>query len=67
MIVAMVLVSAVVGLLAVAGMVASAVPLWISLLAYPAVGSLTLLFTAALWNIRTSQTRQSNSMVRAHS
>lgn len=51
----MVLVSAAVGMLAVAAAVALSLPTWIVLACYPAVCSLTLLLSAALWNIRTQQ------------
>ncbi|MES2541489.1 MAG: hypothetical protein V4720_15915 [Pseudomonadota bacterium] len=55
MIAGMVLVSAMVGIAAVATTVALSLPTWAIVLSYPAVCSLTLLLTAALWSIRSRQ------------
>jgi hypothetical protein len=54
MIAGFVLVSAMVGMIAVGLTVALSLPLWITLAAYPAISSLTLLMAAALWNIRST-------------
>lgn len=48
--------SAVIGMVAVAATLVMSMPLWMTLLAYPAVCSLTLLLTAALISIRSGQT-----------
>ncbi|MDP3194734.1 hypothetical protein [Tabrizicola sp.] len=51
----MVLVSAVVGMGAVAMTMALSLPTWAVVMSYPAVCSLTLLMTAALFSIRSRQ------------
>ena len=54
MIAGFVLVSAVVGMIVTGLAVVFSLPLWVTLAAYPAVSSLTLLMLAALWNIRST-------------
>lgn len=54
MIAGLVLVSTVVGMIVMGLTLAFSFPLWISLLAYPVVGSLTLLMAAAWWNLRST-------------
>lgn len=51
----MVLVSAVVGMGAVAVTLALSLPIWAVVISYPVVCSLTLLMTAAVWSIRSRQ------------
>lgn len=63
MLAGLVLVSSFAGILAVAACLALSTPLWAALIAYPAVCSLTLLLTAALWSIRSVELGQP---VRAH-
>ncbi len=60
----MVLVSAVVGLAAVAMTLALSLPIWAVVISYPAVCSLTLLLTAALWSIRARQSVPSERTLR---
>jgi len=54
MIAGFVSVSAVVGMIVMGLTVAFSLPLWITLAAYPAISSLTLLMAAAPWNIRST-------------
>lgn len=61
----MVLVSAMVGMGAVAVTLALSLPLWTVVISYPAVCSLTLLLTAALWSIRARQSVQAEQAIRA--
>ena len=61
----MVLVSAMVGMGAVAMTLALSLPMWTVVISYPAVCSLTLLLTAALWNIRSRQTVRADQALRA--
>lgn len=42
--------------------VALSLPLWVTLTAYPVVCSLTMLFLAALWNIRSAAPARSESL-----
>lgn len=65
MMVGMVLVSAMVGMAAVGMTLALSLPVWTVLISYPAVCSLTLLLTAALWNIRSRQTVRADQPLRA--
>lgn len=51
----MVLISAVIGMGAVALTLALSLPVWAVVISYPAVCSLTLLMTAAVWSIRSRQ------------
>jgi hypothetical protein len=60
-----VLVSAVVGLAAMVATVAVSAPILATLVAYPAVCSLTLLLMAALWNIRSVNLHPRDSFFRA--
>jgi hypothetical protein len=60
-----VLVSAVAGLAAMVATVALSAPMLATLIAYPAVCSLTLLLMAALWNIRVVNLRPGNICFRA--
>jgi hypothetical protein len=55
MLAGMVIVSAKVGVIATAAAFVMSAPAWVALAIYPVVCSLTLLITAAVWNIRTSQ------------
>lgn len=55
MIAGLVLVSAVVGMGAVAVTLALSLPIWAVVISYPVVCSLTLLTTAAVWSIRSRQ------------
>lgn len=61
----MVLVSAMVGMMAVATTLALSLPLWTVVISYPAVCSLTLLLTAALFSIRARQSVQAEQPLRA--
>jgi len=61
----MVLVSAIVGMTAVATTMALSLPVWTIVISYPAVCSLTLLLTAALWNIRAREPVQAEQPLRA--
>lgn len=61
----MVLVSAIVGMTAVATTMALSLPVWTVVISYPAVCSLTLLLTAALWNIRAREPVQAEQPLRA--
>lgn len=61
----MVLVSAIVGMMAVATTMALSLPVWTVVISYPAVCSLTLLLTAALWNIRAREPVQAEQPLRA--
>jgi hypothetical protein len=54
--------SAVIGMLAVAATLVMSMPLWMTLLAYPAACSLTLLLTAALISIRSGQAARQRSV-----
>jgi hypothetical protein len=63
MLAGMVLVSAVVGMVAVAATLVLSLPTWMTLLAYPGVCSLTLLFTAALWSIRSDRAARDHRLV----
>lgn len=60
-----VLVSAIAGLAAMVGAVAFSASILTTLVAYPAVCSLTLMITAAVWNIRAIHTRKADSLSRA--
>jgi hypothetical protein len=55
MIAGLVLVSAAVGIIAISVMAAMSMPIWVVLLAYPAICSLTLLSAASVWSIRGGQ------------
>ena len=65
MLAGLVLFSAIVGLGAVAATVALSLPTWLVIASYPAVCSLTLLLTAAFWNLRATQTDARRQFVRA--
>lgn len=54
MIAGFVLLSAAIGMVVMGLTVALSLPLWVSVIAYPVVCSLTLLLLAALWNIRSN-------------
>lgn len=62
MIAGMVLVSAAVGMGAVAMTLALSLPMWAVLLSYPAVASLTLLLTAAMSSIRSRSLQAQRSL-----
>ncbi len=47
-----VLLSAAIGMVAVGATIVLAMPIWVTLAAYPAICSLSLLLCAALWTIR---------------
>lgn len=64
MIAGMVLVSAVVGMAAVAATLALSLPTWAVVMTYPLVCSLTLLLTAALWSIRSRQSVHADQALR---
>lgn len=64
MLAGLVVVSAVVGLSAMAAMFALALPTGMILLSYPVVCSLSLLMMAALWNIRSVQARAVDQVLR---
>ena len=55
MIAGLVLLSTAVGMAAVATALTLSLPLWVTLVAYPVVCSLTLLLTAALFSLRSGQ------------
>lgn len=59
-----VLVSAVAGMAATAVAAALSAPVLATMVAYPAVCSLTLLLMAAVWNIRSVQMRQTDRYFR---
>lgn len=61
----LVLVSALVGLMAVAATFALGLPTWMMLAAYPLVCSLTLLM-AAVWNVRMVQVRPVDRALHPH-
>ena len=63
MIAGLVLVSTAVGLMAMAMAVALSVPVWVALLGYPVVCSLTLLLAATLSALRSTQVEQSVQML----
>lgn len=65
MLAGMVLLSMAVGLVAIGASLALAVPTWIALAAYPVVCSVTLLITAALWNLRTSAVGSNQPLARS--
>lgn len=65
MMVGMVLVSALIGMAAVGMTLALSLPMWTVVISYPTVCSLTLLLTAALWNIRSRQTVRADQPLRA--
>lgn len=67
MLVGNILLSAAVGMIFLCTAIALSVPLWIALVAYPAITSLTLLFCAAAWNIRTSTTASKDQLARQYS
>lgn len=62
-----VLLSAAIGMVFMAATVALSLPVWISVAAYPAICSLTLLLCAALWNIRTGAGVQRDRIARSYS
>jgi membrane protein implicated in regulation of membrane protease activity len=64
MIAGMVLVSAVVGMAAVATTLALSLPTWAVVMTYPVVCSLTLLLAAALWSIRSRQSVHAEQALR---
>lgn len=57
MLAGLVLMSAMIGLVAVSGALALSVPTWVALMLYPAVCSLSLLSLAAIGNLRTGSSR----------
>lgn len=57
-----ILLSAAIGMVAMAATVALSLPMWITLVTYPAICSLTLLLCAAVWNIRTSAPARSDRL-----
>lgn len=65
MIAGQVLVSAVAGFAATVATVALSAPIMATLVTYPAVCSLTLLLTAAVWNIRAVHLRPGDGFFRA--
>jgi hypothetical protein len=67
MIAGLVLISAAVGMVAVVGGAMLSLPTWVIVLSYPMICSLTLLFAAALWNIRLGQPARIQQSLRAHS
>lgn len=64
MIVGLVLVSAVVGKIAVVAALALGLPTWMVVVTYPLICSLTLLLSAAIWNIRQSQPARAAQQLR---
>jgi membrane protein implicated in regulation of membrane protease activity len=60
-----VMISAVAGLAAMVVTVALSAPLLATVVAYPAVCSLTLLLMSAVWNIRSAHLRRSDAYFRA--
>jgi VIT1/CCC1 family predicted Fe2+/Mn2+ transporter len=62
-----VLLSAAIGVLVMAATVALSMPTWITLAAYPAICSLTLLICAAVWSIRTTAPSARDRLHRQHS
>lgn len=64
MVAGMLLVSAVVGMAAVAATAALSLPTWVVVASYPAVCSLTLLLVAALWSIRHNQPARAEQLLR---
>lgn len=61
-----VLLSAFVGVVFLCAAIALSVPVWVALVAYPLVSSLTLLLCAAAWNIRSSTARDQLSREYSH-
>lgn len=66
MIAGFVLFSAVIGMLVMGAAFALSLPLWIAVIAYPAISSLTLLLCAALWSIRDSGSAASERLHPQH-
>jgi hypothetical protein len=62
-----VLLSAAIGVMAMGATVALSMPTWMTLAAYPAICSLTLLICAALQSIRTTTSAPRNQLHRRHS
>lgn len=61
-----VLLSAAIGFLAMGATVALSLPTWITLAAYPATCSLTLLVCATIWSIRSTAETPRNHLHRRH-
>jgi membrane protein implicated in regulation of membrane protease activity len=61
-----VLLSAFVGVVFLCTAIALSVPVWVALVAYPLVSSLTLLLCAVAWNIRSSTQRDQLSREYSH-
>ncbi|HEY6918349.1 MAG TPA: hypothetical protein VI412_03760 [Tabrizicola sp.] len=61
----MLLISALVGKMAIIVALALSLPTWMVILSYPVVGSLALLFTAALYSIRSKDLAPVRHMVRS--
>lgn len=62
-----VLLSAVIGTIFVGAIIALSVPVWIALVAYPVICSLTLLLCAAVWSMRVPTAATTNQMARRYS
>lgn len=62
-----VLLSAVIGTIFVGAIIALSVPVWIALVAYPVICSLTLLLCAAVWSFRVPTAATTNQMARRYS
>jgi hypothetical protein len=61
-----VILSAAIGVMAMGATIALSLPTWITLAAYPAICSLTLLICAAAWSIRTTAKAPRTQMHRQH-
>lgn len=61
-----VLLSAAIGFLAVGATIALSLPTWITLAAYPAICSLTLLLCAAVWSVRGNAETSPGHLHRRH-
>ena len=62
MLAGLVLISTAVGMVAVVATLVLSLPFWMTLVAYPAVCSLTLLLSAAMWTIRNDPTARDRSL-----
>ena len=61
-----VILSAAIGVVAMGATIALSLPTWITLAAYPAICSLTLLICAATWSIRTTGGTAQTHLRRQH-
>jgi hypothetical protein len=61
-----VILSAAIGVVAMGATIALSLPTWITLAAYPAICSLTLLICAAVWSIRATPETPHSRLRRVH-